>query len=288
MKFGPIDEARQLMTAAGVPRLSPDDVRSLMSVFAGDVESLLRLLVPLAAERAVIPISKYPVGAVGLGVSGAIYLGANWEPPTGPLGDCVHAEQSVIAAALANRDTGLMKLAVSAAPCGHCRQFLWELSSAHQLMILSGDAPSTPLTELLPRPFGPTDLGKHPPLLAHPDVVIRLTAAPSVPVASAAMAAAARSYTPYSTSPAGLGVATRDGMIVAGSYIENVAYNPSVSPVLAAMTQLAQLGRGGTDIVEAILVCTHDSTIDHETWAKQLLAVIAPEVSLQIMAVSRE
>jgi hypothetical protein len=58
MKFGPIDEARQLMTAAGVPRLSPDDVRSLMSIFARDVESLLRLLVPLAAERAVIPISK--------------------------------------------------------------------------------------------------------------------------------------------------------------------------------------------------------------------------------------
>ena len=49
--------------------------------------------------------------------------------------DCVslvqiHAEQCLIANALLHGETGIQKLAISAAPCGHCRQFYSELCCA--------------------------------------------------------------------------------------------------------------------------------------------------------------
>ena len=50
-------------------------------------------------------------------------------------------------------------LAVSAAPCGYCRQFLNELTTASTLQIILPDTPTTLLTALLPDAFGPTDLG---------------------------------------------------------------------------------------------------------------------------------
>lgn len=45
----------------------------------------------------------------------------------------VHAEQFVMANAWAHRERGIKRLAVSAAPCGHCRQFYAELPSAVRL-----------------------------------------------------------------------------------------------------------------------------------------------------------
>ena len=43
------------------------------------LEALLRELEPLAAARAVAPISNFHVGAVAVGASGAVYLGFNLE-----------------------------------------------------------------------------------------------------------------------------------------------------------------------------------------------------------------
>ncbi len=45
----------------------------------------------------------------------------------------IHAEQCLIANALLHGERGLRKLAVSAAPCGHCRQFYSELCCAVRL-----------------------------------------------------------------------------------------------------------------------------------------------------------
>ena len=42
----------------------------------------------------------------------------------------IHGEQCLVANALLHGERGLRKLAVSAAPCGHCRQFYSELCCA--------------------------------------------------------------------------------------------------------------------------------------------------------------
>jgi cytidine deaminase len=104
-------------------------------------------------------------GAVTRGTStGNLYFGANLEFPGLILQFTVHAaEQSTINNAWLHGESGVTALAVSAAPCGQCRQFLYELRSADELRILTR-GPSEPIAKtklpsLLPRAFGPRQLG---------------------------------------------------------------------------------------------------------------------------------
>ena len=128
--------------------------------------ALLPYLVPFAAAHAIVPTSAYPVGAAALGASGSIYLGANLELPRAPLAASVHAEQCAVASAAQAGERGLVRIAVSAPPCGHCRQFCNELAGAEGLEFVfeeGGGAPSvSTLDELLPRAFGPADLARGP------------------------------------------------------------------------------------------------------------------------------
>ncbi|KAI4992822.1 hypothetical protein ZWY2020_007135 [Hordeum vulgare] len=76
------------------------------------------------------PISRIPVGAVvWLGESGRIYAGVNLDFLGAPLSQAVHAEQFLIADAAAAVEPALRIIAVSHMPCGHCRQFLQEIST---------------------------------------------------------------------------------------------------------------------------------------------------------------
>ena len=68
--------------------------------------------------------------AVALGASGRIFFGVNLEFARLPLYNSVHAEQFLVVNALHHGETEIRKLAVSEAPCGHCRQFYSELSCA--------------------------------------------------------------------------------------------------------------------------------------------------------------
>lgn len=68
--------------------------------------------------------------AVGLASSGAAYVGVNLEFAGAPLSQSVHGEQFLAANLLLHGERGLDTLAVSAAPCGHCRQFYSELVCA--------------------------------------------------------------------------------------------------------------------------------------------------------------
>lgn len=68
--------------------------------------------------------------AVALGATGRLYVGVNLEFPGLPLHHSVHAEQFLIANAVQAGEPALTRLAVSAVPCGHCRQFCSELACA--------------------------------------------------------------------------------------------------------------------------------------------------------------
>src|SRR5439155_19433360 len=110
-------------------------------------------------KLAIPPISNFFVGAVARGTSRKLYLGANFEFPGQALSFTVHAEQAAVVQAMSAGETGLDMLAVSAAPCGYCRQFLNELTTASTLKVLLPAATPTLLTSLLPDAFGPVSLG---------------------------------------------------------------------------------------------------------------------------------
>ncbi|KAJ4832997.1 hypothetical protein Tsubulata_005301 [Turnera subulata] len=91
---------------------------------------------PLLPTLARPPISNYHVCAVGRGSSGRIFFGSNLEFPGLPLHQSVHPEQFLLTNLFLNAEPSILNLAVSAAPYGHCRQFLQELSHAPSLQIV--------------------------------------------------------------------------------------------------------------------------------------------------------
>ena len=78
------------------------------------------------AERAYAPYSNFLVGAAVQARDGRIFLGTNVENAAYPLGIC--AEKSAIACAVADgcRPGDLEEIAITASPCGGCRQWLFE------------------------------------------------------------------------------------------------------------------------------------------------------------------
>lgn len=94
-----------------------------------------------------------------VGNSGAIYLGVNLEFTGMPLNASVHGEQFANANARGHGETGIVAIALSAPPCGHCRQFLNELAERESLQFIIEDSPPQTLSNLLPQAFGPNNLG---------------------------------------------------------------------------------------------------------------------------------
>lgn len=212
-----------------------------------DFTALLRQ----AAAFAKPPVSNFKVGAVALGKSGKTYLGANVEFAGEALSFTVHAEQAAVVHAWMGGETGLDIVATSAAPCGYCRQFLNELATAADLKIVINDE-ELALADLLPHSFGPRDLGVTGGLLT--PVANGLAIDEDDDLARAALAAANMSYAPYSKAYAGVALRTHAGAIVTGPYAENAAFNPSLSPLEAALSQLNLSGGAWSDIAEAALV----------------------------------
>lgn len=79
-----------------------------------------------AAERAYAPYSRFHVGAAARAVDGRVIEGVNVENAAYPLGIC--AERTALARAVSEgyKPGDLEALAVTASPCGGCRQWLVE------------------------------------------------------------------------------------------------------------------------------------------------------------------
>ena len=246
------------------------------------IDQLMLALIPEAETDARPPISNFLVGAVALGTSGSLYLGANYEFVGQALSFTVHGEQAATAQAISAGETGMQKLAVSAAPCGYCRQFLYELTTASTLQILLPKTPPVLLTALLPDAFGPLDLGVTAALMSPQSHGMTLSPPPDDHVIEAALAAANASYAPYTLGYAGVALKTRDGSIFTGSVAENAAFNPSMSPLEAAVVNLViSGGKAYDDIVDAVLVEAVDSKASQSAATRAVLKAITP-VSLRV------
>lgn len=117
-----------------------------------------------ARHRASAPYSGFKVGAAVLAASGEIVTGCNVESATYGLTMC--AERVAIFKAISEGLHKFTAVAVVAdstrvsAPCGACRQVLWELGGDLwvRLADLKGKSRTMKLGELLPLPFDARNL----------------------------------------------------------------------------------------------------------------------------------
>ncbi|XP_023757187.1 cytidine deaminase 1 [Lactuca sativa] len=278
------------------------------------VPQLLPSLVKSAQDLARTPISKFNVGVVGLSSDGRIFFGGNIEFPGLPLHHSIHAEQFLITN-LAAHGGGpkLLNIAVSAAPCGHCRQFLQELRGVSKTQIIVTDQPLEnpdykPISSILPNPFGPFDLldqetplilEKHSNKLSLKDdsSITQNGNTPNLSngyhelinkneetLITEALEAARGSHAPYSGCPSGVALMDCEGKVYKGSYMESAAYNPSMMPVQAALVAYMVAGGGGYErIVAAVLVEKEEVLVKQEDTARLMLKYISPKCEFRVL-----
>ena len=240
-------------------------------------------LLPLAKSLSRPPLSNFFVGSVIRGTSGSIYLGANIEVPGRSLSLTVHAEQAAIANAYMSGEAAIAAIALGEAPCGHCRQFLYEVSPDGALRILMTGAPPTKLSALLPMAFGPNDMGIKQGAFPIRRRALSLAPTPADPLIRAALEAAQQSYAPYTSSPSGIAIATRDSRVFQGSYIENAAFNPSLPPLEAALAGLFAARKDAHELARAVLVESATSRITQEGATRDVLSSLAPNAGIEVL-----
>lgn len=281
--------------------LPSDGVAECLAELGWGVEQLMTALLPLAAAHALAPISNFTVGAVALGMPpaganrgpGSLYLGANVEFRGEALPFTIHAEQSATNNAWLHGEQGVRILAVNAVPCGICRQFLKELTTANgSLKVIhsqsadqSGNSYETyPLSALLPKAFGPGDLGVHGGLMRAEDHQLTLDA--TDPLAQAALAAANSCYAPYTQAYAGVALRGADQNIYPGRYAENAAFNPSLLSVQSALAFMRMQSGAAADwrITEAVLVEASSEHTSQREVTRLLLESVGPGARLTYYA----
>jgi len=107
-----------------------------------------------AAERAYAPYSNFLVGAVVLARDGRVFEGVNVENAAYPLGVC--AEKTALGKAVSEglRPGEIEVVAVTASPCGGCRQWLHEFGVERVVYRrANGDVAVATPDELLPDTF---------------------------------------------------------------------------------------------------------------------------------------
>ncbi|MGD0853610.1 MAG: cytidine deaminase [Acidimicrobiales bacterium] len=116
-----------------------------------------------ATSTSYAPYSNVTVGACALTDDGRFAVGANVENASYGLTLC--AECSLVSDLARLGGGRLVAVSIVAgdgrpiAPCGRCRQVLFEHGGNDLLVDAGDDCDPTPLRELLPGAFGPEDLG---------------------------------------------------------------------------------------------------------------------------------
>ena len=95
------------------------------------------------------------------------------------------------------------------------------------------------------------------------------------------MAAAGKSYAPYTQAFAGCAIKTVAGKIYTGRYAENAAFNPSLSALHTAIISMNMAQPGlGSSIRRAVLV-EKPTSISQRAACELLLQTVAPNVNLE-------
>jgi cytidine deaminase len=134
-----------------------------MEVTASEVQKM-KEAAEAVARTAYCPYSHFPVGAAVLSSEGEIFAGCNVENASFGLAIC--AERNAIFQAISKGHRDIRAIVVVtptrllAPPCGACRQVLKEFGPEADVFVFAKDAASHfELSELLPKAFGPDNLG---------------------------------------------------------------------------------------------------------------------------------
>ena len=111
-----------------------------------------------AAARAYAPYSQLHVGCAVLTRDGRVIEGVNVENAAYPLGVC--AERTAFSRAIAEgcRPGDFAVAAITASPCGGCRQWLAEMGVDRVVFRNGGRVVTMTVAELLPEQFEPSAL----------------------------------------------------------------------------------------------------------------------------------
>lgn len=274
--------------------LAADPCRRILETLKISMENLMFKLLPIARLYSRTRVSGFKVGAVVKAEipqktgDTALFLGANIEFPGQALIQTIHAEQSAAINAWLQGARQFDSIAVTAAPCGCCRQFLYELEGRQHLTVFlpdqSGRNPVLyTLPEFLPQAFGPQDLGMEGGLTApmsRPSK-FNLQFDSKDQLVLDALSAAQNSYAPYSLNFAGCAIQTENNRIFTGPYAENAAFNPSLSPLHTAMIRMTIDNlESGSKINRAVLV-EKPTSISQRRICELLLQTLAPNIRLE-------
>ena len=116
-------------------------------------DSELLAIADVAAERAYAPYSNFHVGCALLARDGRVIEGVNVENAAYPLGVC--AERTALARAIAegHKPGDFVVAAITASPCGGCRQWLHEMGVERVVFRNGGRVVTMTPDELLPESF---------------------------------------------------------------------------------------------------------------------------------------
>lgn len=263
------------------------DVADIMRRFGlSQIDDMMLLGLGAARTIARPPISNFHVGAIGLEAeTGNLVLGGNVEFPGTHLGYTLHGETFVFTRAF-NRGTSIRRIALGEAhPCAHCRQYLSEFALGPALELIDPIGHRLTLEELYPWPFDSRYLGHQgisPGSVNFPSLAPVEDVAPS-PLMDALLTAGRRAHAPYSRCPGAIVLEMADGRLITGSSIENVAFNPTMSPMQAAIVDLIAHGFEFGDILRATLGTALKGAVDYSLGTRELLGAIAPDAALDII-----
>jgi cytidine deaminase len=256
-------------------------------------ETLMIKLLPIARLYARVPISNFRVGAVVKARLSkdsdefALFMGANSEFAGQALTQTIHAEQAAVVNAWQQGAVQIDAIAVTAAPCGRCRQFLYELDPRHPLTVIvqypDRDGYTTErLFDLLPQAFGPQELGAKGGLMSSgedpPTLDLKTSFDDSLVLE--ALSAAGQSYAPYTHNFAGCTIQINHQKIYTGSYLECVAFNPSLSPLHTAIIRMYMDGPAASGGITRAVLVEKPTTISQRGVSELLLDSLAPEIRL--------
>lgn len=272
--------------------LPPAALRRLRAERGADPAAWSAELLAQAAARSHAPVSDFAASAfavVATADGDALALGANLEFHGAGLGAAVHAEQAALNLARRHGARRLLALALSAPPCGHCRQFLLEAEGAAAARILLPGAAESRLAELMPMPFAPAALGVAPGLFGGARVALRLRDDSSDALVRDAFDAARTAYAPYSRAPAGAALLDAAGRVHLGATIESVAYNPTLAALAAALSGAALARAPGESfpILRRAVLVEALGAASQRLAAEALLGAAAPGVPLEYHAAER-
>ena len=129
-----------------------------MSDAAVPSDTELLELADAVASRAYAPYSHFDVGCAVLTRDGRVVEGVNVENAAYPLGVC--AERTAFSRAVAEgyRPGDFVVAAITASPCGGCRQWLLEMGVERVIFRNGGRIVTMTPDELLPESFEASDL----------------------------------------------------------------------------------------------------------------------------------